>query len=354
MDSVLALDGSYGEGGGQLLRTALALAALQRRPFRMIRIRAGRDKPGLRPQHLAAVRAMAQITDARVVGAELGSQELQFEPGERVAAGEYTLDVSALGGQPSAGAATLILQTLLLPLALLGEHPSRLHLVGGTHVRWSPCYQYLADVYLPMLARIGVVCRLELGLWGWYPEGGGELSVLIEPIGTQGGLAGIELMHRGALIEAWGLSAASNLPTHIIERQADQLEQRLRSRHIKAETLRLDAPARGKGTVVFLLAQYQEVAAGFTGYGRLRYPAERVADDAFETFDAYRRSDAPVDPHLADQIVLPLALAPGSSHYRTSCITNHLHSVVWLVRQFVDRTIEVQGELGQPGNVLIR
>lgn len=352
MGSLLTLDGSHGEGGGQLLRSALALATLQGRPFRMTRIRAGRSRPGLRPQHLAAVRAMAQLSGGRAEGAALDSQELIFWPGASITSGEQRVDVSALGGQPSAGSVCLILQTMLLPLALRGDGPALVTLVGGTHVRWSPCYHYMADVYLPVLARIGIHCRLELGAWGWYPQGGGEMVAHIAPAEEEA-LQGLTLTRRGKLVEVWGLSAASNLPEHIIERQASQLRSRLHSRHIKAEIREADAPARGKGTMAFLLAQYEEIAAGFTGYGRLRYPAERVSDDAFAEFDAYRQSGAPVDPHLADQILLPLALARGSSTYRTSEVTPHLLSIAWLTQQFLSRRILVQGEPGEPGQVVI-
>ncbi len=353
MADLLHLDGSYGEGGGQLLRTALALSVLDQRPFRMTRIRAKRRNPGLGPQHLAAVRAMAQIASAQVEGAELGAREIVFRPGGSVTAGSYTVDVSVLGDQPSAGSVCLILQTLLLPLALRGDCASRLLLIGGTHVRWSPCYHYLAEVYLPLLARIGIHCRLELGQWGWYPQGGGELEAHIEPVPSRDALQGLDLTERGALVEAWGLSAASNLPPHVIERQASQMQKRLRSRHIKTDLLQIDAPSPGPGTVVFLLAQYEHAAAGFAGYGRLRYPAERVADDAFEAFDAHRRTKAPIDPHLADQIVLPLALARGDSILRTSAITSHLLSVIWLVKTFLDRRIEVRGDRDKPGDVII-
>ncbi len=353
MADLLHLDGSYGEGGGQLLRTALTLSVLEKRPFRMTQIRAGRRKPGLRPQHLAAVRAMARIANAHVEGDQLGARELLFEPSGSVTAGNHTIDISVLGDQPSAGSVCLILQTLLLPLAMRGRHASRLMLIGGTHVRWSPCYHYLAEIYLPLLARVGINCRLELGQWGWYPKGGGEMEAHIEPVLPTDSLQGLNLTERGALLEAWGLSAASNLPQHIIERQASQLSGRLRSRRIKADILQFDAPSPSTGTVVFLLTQYEHAVAGFTGYGRLRYPAERVADDAFEAFDAYRRTKAPVDPHLANQIVTPLALAGGNSFFRTSSITSHLLSAVWMVRQFLDRQIEVRGELGHPGYVLI-
>ncbi len=353
MSDFFELDGSYGEGGGQLVRTALALSALQSRPFRMVKVRAGRSSPGLKPQHLAAIRAMGRVCDAEITGDEIDATAFSFAPRAKPKAGDYTIDVSVLSERSSAGSASLIFQMLLLPLALDGERPSHLTFRGGTHVRWSPCYHYLTEVYLPLISRIGLSCRLELGSWGWYPQGEGEFHATVQPLTSRDELRGFELVRRGDMVEAWGISAASNLPQHIIERQRDQLAAQLRSRHIKPDIITIDAPSPGKGTVVFLLAQYENASAGFTGYGRLRYPAERVADDAFEEFDAYRRTDGALDPYLADQIMLPLCLAQGGSHYSTSRITEHLLSMAWLLRQFVDRKIEVQGEKGRPGRVLI-
>lgn len=217
---------------------------------------------------------------------------------------------------------------------------------------WSPCYQYLTEVFLPVLERIGIRCVAELGAWGWYPEGQGTLHARILPAAPST-LRGMELVSRGALMGVWGLSAASNLPAHIIERQRAQLEARLRSRHIKPDMHSLNAPAVGKGTLVFVAAQYEEITAGFTAYGRLRYPAERVADDAFEAFDAYRRTKAALDPHLADQIILPLSLAKGDSYIATSRITTHTETVAWLTQRFTERKIEVRGVLGTPGEIVI-
>jgi RNA 3'-terminal phosphate cyclase (ATP) len=352
MQGLLSIDGSLGEGGGQILRTALVLAALQQRPIELHRIRAGRRPPGLAAQHLAVVRAMGLLCNAEISGDHLGSQDLLFAPSKPASAGVYRFDISAMAGQPSAGSVTLLLQTILLPLALQGEGPSTVILTGGTHVRSSPCYQYLTDVYLPLLERIGVRCTIELGNWGWYPEGGGTLEATVFPADPES-LRALELVDRGALSDFWALSAASNLPAHIIERQRAQLETRLSSRHIKARSWTLDAPAAGKGTIVFLAAQYEEVSAGFTAYGRLRYPAERVADDAFEAFEAYRGTRAALDPHLADQILLPMALAQGISHLTTSEVTTHLQTVAWLVTRFTGREIDVRGRLGAPGEVLV-
>ena len=349
MTGLLTIDGSYGEGGGQILRTGLSLAAVTGRPFRIHSIRAGRREPGLRPQHLAAVRALAVICAARVEGDALGSRELTFEPTDRPRPGEYTVDVQALSGTGSAGSATLIFQALLPPLALAGS-PSRLILRGGTHVRWSPPFHYLSEVYLPTLARAGFVAEVDLHRWGWYPAGGGEFEARIAPPSA---LAPLELDDRGRLLGVTGISAASNLPDHIIERQAGQAVRRLRARHIRAEMALERPPAEGAGTALFLLARYEGAVAGFTGYGRMRYPADGLADDAVDPLDHYIGSRAAVDPHLADQLVVPLALVPGTSVYTTSEVTRHLLTVAWLAPQFLEHDITVDGAEGQPSRVTV-
>ena len=348
-EGLLTIDGSHGEGGGQILRTALSLSVVTGRPFRMHSIRAGRRDPGLRPQHLAAVRALAAICDARLEGDALGARELTFEPTGPARPGEYVVDVQALSGTGSAGSATLILQALLPPLAL-ADAPSCLTLRGGTHVRWSPPFHYLSEVYLPTLARAGWAVEVALKRWGWYPAGGGEFVARIEPAAA---LAPLALEDRGRLVEVVGVSAASNLPDHIIERQAERAVHRLRARHIKAEVALERPPADGPGTALFLLARHEGAVAGFTGFGRVRYPAERVADDAVDPLDRYMGSRAAVDAHLADQLVVPLALAPGTSVYTTSEVTRHLLTVAWLVPQFLQRDITIEGAEGKPGRVII-
>jgi len=348
-DGVVRLDGSYGEGGGQILRTALALSALTGRPLGITNIRAGRSEPGLAAQHLAAVRAMAAICQARVAGDALGSRTLAFEPSQGAAPGEYVFDVGAVASGGSAGSVALILQALLLPLALSGG-TSRLKLVGGTHVRWSPAYHYLAAVYLPLMEQIGLRATLELGDWGWFPRGGGQLYAQIEGVEH---LRGVNVQDRGPLRGVWGLSAVSNLPDHIAIRQRDRALARLRARHIRGEIDTIAAPSPGPGTMLFVVAQYEHVAAGFTGYGRLRYPAERVADDALDEFEQHLTSKMALDPFLADQALLPLALAEGPSAYTTSRITRHLTTASWVISQFLERDIRVEGQEGEPGTVRI-
>lgn len=337
------IDGSYGEGGGQILRSALTLAALLGRPIRMERIRARRRQPGLRPQHLTAVRAVAQMCDAEVEGDALDSRTLIFTPRCSPRAGRYHFDVldAAQGG--SAGAVSLVLQAVLLPLAL-ARGDSTVTLEGGSHVAWSPPIHYLQEVYLPTLARLGVRATVELERWGWYPQGGGRVVCHVEGIGAPaapGALAPFRLMERGGLRRIAGFSATSNLPAHIGRRQRDAAVKLLRSNGFVPEIEIVDAPSPGPGTCVFLLAEFKQTVAGFTGYGRLRKPAEQVGEEAGRAFLAYQRSGGAIDRYLADQLILPLALASGDSCFTTGKVTEHLRTNAWLVRQFLPVGVEI-------------
>ena len=346
------IDGSFGEGGGQILRTSLTLSALTGRPVRVHNIRAGRSRPGLRPQHMAAVHAVGAVCQARVSGCEVGASALTFEPTAAPQAGAYSLDVSRLAGTASAGSVTLVFQAVWLALARL-PRPSTVELIGGTHVPWSPPHHYISQVYLPTARRVGFRAEAELLRWGWYPRGEGRISATIP--GAQGApdTAPLALEERGRLEGVWVLSAASNLPDHIVQRQADAAVARLRSRRIKAQAERVSGDSVGVGTMTMVLAQYQHAVAGFSAYGRLRYPAERVAQDAVAAFEAYHASRAAVDPHLADQLLLPLALTQGTSVYTCSEVTRHLLTNAWVIQQFLPRDIVVEGREGEPGRVAV-
>jgi len=353
MTDLVLLDGSHGEGGGQIVRTALSLSALTGRPLRVEKVRLARSKPGLRPQHLAALRAMARICDARLTGDQVGSRCFTFEPGALPKAGDYFFDIPQMAGAASAGSVTLLFQALFPPLAL-ARGASTLRLGGGTHVRWSPPFHYLAEVYLPLVEQMGFRVRLEMEQWGWYPRGGGQMVAQIEGLGSEtGALSPLRLIERGRLEKVWGISAASNLPDHIPQRQRERAQRRLRARHLKADIDLAKAPSPGPGTFLFLVAQYQHLAAGFSGYGRIRYPAEKVADDAVRAFEEHLSSKAALDPHLADQVLLPLALVPGASTYTTSRITRHLLTNCWVIGQFIEREMAIEGEEGSAGRVEI-
>jgi RNA 3'-terminal phosphate cyclase (ATP) len=332
----LQIDGSHGEGGGQILRTTLALAAIRQQPVEIHSIRAGRKKPGLRPQHLMAVKAMALITKGEVEGAALGSSRLSFRP-RRLAPGSYSLDVG------TAGSTSLVLQTMI-PALLFAKEPSRVVITGGTHVPWSPCFHYLKEVFVPGLRQMGGTVEVEIERWGWYPKGGGKIIASISPISE---LSGVDLTRRGALEDIYVLSAVSNLPVTIAERQRAQVLKRLKLDSDKISCLELiEGPSPGPGTVVFIRAKFENGVAGFTSLGKKGKPAEKVADDACSDFFEFMASDAAVDNHLGDQLALYVALAHGPSSLTTQRITTHLLTNMWVIEQFLPTRFQVQEEAG--------
>jgi RNA 3'-terminal phosphate cyclase (ATP) len=345
---MIAIDGSYGEGGGQVLRTCLALSAITGQPVHIEKIRAARRKPGLKPQHLTAVRAMAKVCNAQVEGAKLNSQSVGFAPGSAPEAGTYTFDVAQAAKGGSAGSVSLILQTVLLPLAL-AEGRSELTLRGGTHVAWSPAFDYIKRVYLPILARMGVQAKVSIRNWGWYPIGGGEVRGTVVGKGRESTLACLDLHVRGELLRVLGVSASSNLPKHIRTRQERSALQVLRCNGVNARVDAIDAPSKGQGTVVFLWSTFENAIAGFTSLGERGKPAERVAEEAARDLLEHLGSDAALDPYLADQLVLPMALAAGSSRLGTQRVTQHLLTNAWVVNQFLPGCVSVDGKEGEPG-----
>ena len=337
---MLHLNGSYGEGGGQLLRTSLSLAALLGEPLRITDIRAGRAKPGLRPQHLTAVTALAQITQAEVEGARLGSRELTFRP-RTIQGGSYFFDVAEKTG--SAGSVTLVAQALLPPLLAARESTS-LVIRGGTHVAWSPPVHYFVYVFLPTLAELGAEATLTLSRWGWYPRGGGEVHLTVTPAGE---LSPRTWLNAPDPDRFQALSAASRVPAHVIQRQAKRLKERLGGGLPVEE---VEAVSNDPGSFVFLWGPQ----AGFHALGARGKPAEKVADEAAEQFLSFQERQAAMDRHLADQVLLYLARAPGPSAFTTEEITLHLLSNVWVIEQFLGPCFQVLGRQGEPGEVKCR
>lgn len=341
---LVIIDGSYGEGGGQILRTSLALSCATGRPVELANIRKNRKKLGLQPQHLTSVKAAATISRAEVQGAELSSTALTFAP-RGVLGSDYHFDVSETKG--SAGSTSLVLQTLFLPLCFAGRQ-SRITVIGGTHVPWSPPFHYLEQVFLPMISRIGGHIELDTEKWGWYPIGGGKVSARISQLKEYKPL---NVTDRGKLLRVSGISAVSNLPIDIAKRQRDQAIKALSGRGIDSEIEIISAPSPGKGTFFFLAAEFENATAGFSALGAIGKRAEAVADEACSEFFSYLDADGALDPHLADQIVPYLALAKGRSHFTTSRITKHLLTNIWVVKQFLDAEIDVIGAEGEKGTV---
>lgn len=339
---MIQIDGSLGEGGGQVLRTALSLSILTGRPLIITRIRAGRPKPGLQPQHLAAVRAAAQISRAQVTGDFVNSQTLTFEP-SGIYPGAYRCDIG------TAGATSLVLQTIWLPLARAGA-PSEVTVTGGTHVPWSPCYHYLDWQWLPTLRRIGLAGELKLDLAGFYPQGGGIVQAAIEPAAA---ITPLRLTERGALKGIRGVSLVANLDMSIAERQRDRALRRLADRHNRIEIETADIWANTKGTALILLAEFKHSTACYFGLGALGKRAEQVADEACLWLEKFLASTGAVDEYLADQVLLPLAFADGVSEYRTAKVTEHLRTNAEVIRTFGIAEIEIEDEKGKAGVVRV-
>ncbi len=350
---MIVIDGSHGEGGGQVLRTSLSLSALLGKPVRIENIRLKRPNPGLQAQHLTGVQALAQVCRADLEDAELGSPTLSFIPRSSPRSGEYYWDVAEARKGGSAGATSLVFQAMLMPL-LLAEGSSRLSLRGGTHVAWSPPFHYLKMVYLPTLSRMGFQAHVEIEQWGWYPIGGGAMTAQVTGMGHQvSDVSGLDLTERGELKRLYGISALSNLPKHIAERQKRQAEKVLRREGFDPQIEIVDAPARGQGTALLLLAEFENVRAGFTALGRKGKPAEEVAEEACAKFLRHYESGAALDQHLADQLILPMALAERGSSFTTCRITQHLLTNIWVVERFLEIRFLVEGQEGRRGKVTI-
>jgi RNA 3'-terminal phosphate cyclase (ATP) len=331
---MLKIDGSYGEGGGQILRTSLSLAAITGQPIRLDRIRAGRTKPGLAIQHLTGVRAAATLCQAEVTGDRVGSTQLEFIPTQPVRAGQYTFDVAQTMGTGSAGAVTLILQTILLPLALTSGD-SIVTLKGGTFIAWSPPAPYIEQIYLPILQQMGVQATVEIAAWGWYPRGGGELNLRVSGNGGGvGSLQPIEILERGALQQVKGLAIVTELPSHIPQRMANRAKNLLEQAQLKAQVQPRRERGVGAGAGIFVTAEYEHTRTGFGAVGKLGLPAEEVAAIATQELLAFHETGTPVDVHLADQLLLPATLASAPSQYRTVEISNHLITNAWAIEQF--------------------
>jgi RNA 3'-terminal phosphate cyclase (ATP) len=343
--AMIEIDGSYGEGGGQILRTALSLSCLYQKPFRIFNIRKGRRKPGLMPQHVTSVKAAQQISSADVRGNHPGSTELVFSPGG-VKAGNFVFDIG------SAGSTMLVLQTLAPPL-IFAKKMSSITLKGGTHVPFSPSYHYVAEVFVPLLGRIGPEIRLSIESYGFYPKGGGKITAELIPIKRLGPL---RVSERGRISSLKGFSGVGNLPHSVAERQRNALMERLYSGEVKPGCTTavevMNVPTPGQGTFIFLKAEAENSIAGFTALGERGKKAELVGEEAATEFLQYYERGVALDPYLADQIVLYLSLCEEESFFTTSRITRHLNTNLWVIGLFHEFRYSVEGDLGKPGKIV--
>jgi RNA 3'-terminal phosphate cyclase (ATP) len=325
---MLTIDGSFGEGGGQIIRSSLALSLITGKPFRIYNVRAGREKPGLKPQHLTAVRAAAEIGGARVDGAEVASSDFTFVPG-KVTPGQYHF---AIG---TAGATMLVLQTVLPPL-MIADSPSVITLEGGTHNKHAPPFDFLQKAFLPLVNRTGPHVSIELERYGFYPPGGGRMNVYIEPR-TQP--VRLEIEERGPIQDRCARALVVKLPTSIAERELAVIREHLgwEDEELRIET---SANALSPGNVVMIEIRSQHLTEVFTGVGERGVRAETVAEQAATEAANYLAAGAPVGEHLADQLLIPLALAGGGS-YTTGQPSLHTTTNIEIIRKFLDVEIKL-------------
>ena len=334
MDTMIDIDGSFGEGGGQILRTSLALSIVTGQAFRIRNIRAARRKPGLRRQHLAAVNAAAEIAKAKVEGASLGSRELTFKP-ESIAAGEYQFAVG------TSGSATLVLQTIL-PALIVAEKSSTLVLEGGTHNPHAPPFDFLQNTFLPIVNRMGPTITATLERHGFYPAGGGRFTVLIKPASQ---LSPIQLLERGKIQRCRAMAIVAGLPEHIAQRELNVVRERLRWTD---ESLRPETLPDGPGNVLMLEIECEQITETFTGFGERGLPAERVAEETVGAAKTYLDADVPVGKLLADQLIVPFAIAASRasrenfrSSFKTLPLSSHTATNIEVVKRFLDVDVRV-------------
>ena len=325
---MIEIDGSDGEGGGQILRTSLGLSLLTGQPLRLVRIRAGREKPGLMRQHLTAVLAAAEIGAARVSGAELGSLELQFEP-QAVRAGKYHFEIG------TAGSTGLVLQTIL-PALLAAQGESEIELEGGTHNPLAPPFEFLVRSFVPILRSMGARIELALDRHGFYPAGGGLMRARI--VGGHG-LRPIQLLERGAVLARRARVLIARLPLAIAERELERVRHRLG--WSAAECQVDEVESNGPGNALSLELECAHATEIATAFGEKSVSARAVSDKAANELQAYLATDAPVGQHLADQLLIPLALA-GSGSLLTLPPTLHTRTNALIVQRFLPVEIEIQ------------
>jgi RNA 3'-terminal phosphate cyclase (ATP) len=326
---MIAIDGSQGEGGGQILRSSLALSLVTGLPFRIEKIRAGRRKPGLMRQHLTAVDAAAAVGRADVKGAGIGSQQLVFAP-KTIKAGSYHFAVG------TAGSCTLVLQTVL-PALLTADAPSEVVLEGGTHNPYAPPFDFLARAFLPLMGRMGPKVSAILQRPGFYPAGGGRFTVTVEPSAV---LGRIDIAERGTVLQRSARAIVARLPRSIGERELKVVRDRLGWDEECCRVEEADS-SPGPGNILCIGIESEHCAELFTGFGELGVSAEKVAGDTVRQVEEYLAANVPVGPYLADQLLLPMALAGGGS-FRTLAPTRHMTTNAEVIRLFLPVRVEMR------------
>lgn len=323
---LLEIDGSYGEGGGQILRSAIAVSSITGRGVNLVNIRKNRPRPGLSIQHIKSIELAAQMTGATVEGLTTGSTNLTFIPGE-IRGGKYFLDIG------TAGSISLVLQSVT-PIASYASSHVSIEITGGTDVRWSPTVDYFSNVTLPALKTFGFNGDMKLINRGYFPVGGGKAIMNIEP----SGLRGTSLVKPADPLVR-GVSASSRLPQHVAARQAESARKHLESEGIPVGDIDIDVRNdRSTGSSITLYSGFQ----GGSALGERGLPAEKVGAEAANIMANYVESGAAIDPYLCDQLITFMALSSGSSCITTSSVTSHAVTNMWIMEMMTGRRFTVE------------
>jgi len=331
---MIEIDGSHGEGGGQILRTAISLSAVTGKEVLISNIRAGRPNPGISPSHVTSIEAVAELCDAEVDGLFAGSKKIVFKPNQ-LTGGTFDFDVG------TAGSISLVVQSCLLPAAM---SKSRVNLVvkGGTDVKWSPPIDFMRLVHLPTLTRFGPACYLEINSRGFYPEGGGEVSVEISPVAK---LSGLDLGERGAVLSIDGCAYAQNLPEHVTSRMRHSVLKNL----LDFKDVRVDSDirkGRSTGAGIVLAATCENSIIGESALGAKGVKSEVLGEDCSSDLKESLLSGASVDQHMLDQILPYMALAEGKSRVLAEELTSHAETNIWAIEKFVGKRFSVKEKKG--------
>lgn len=326
--TIIEIDGSQGEGGGQILRTSLSLAACYGKPVHIRHIRQGRKKPGLMRQHLACVNAIKKVCSAKVKGASIGSTEIEFIPA-KIQAGDYQFSVG------SAGSSTLVFQTVL-PALLLADKQSNLVLEGGTHNPMAPSYDFIKQAFLPVLAQMGIESSVSIERYGFYPVGAGKWCIKIIPPKA---FSKIKIEQRGDLLSTHAYCIGAGIPENVVVRERKQLLTKLKWPEQSITTKKVNA--LGSGNIVSLQVSYSKITEVIESIGAVGVSSERVANKAVELLHRYQTIGAPVGQYLADQLLLPLVIAKGGS-FVTGPLSEHCKTNIAVIQQLTDSVIKIE------------
>jgi len=327
MKKIVEIDGSFGEGGGQILRSSLSLSMLLERPLMIKNIRAGREKPGLMRQHLTAVNAAAKICNAELKGAEISSLKLEFYPG-KVKTGDYKFEIG------TAGSTTLVLQAVL-PVLIMADGESNIILGGGTHNQFSPPLDFLARSFFKQICKMGPEITVDVDKYGFFPIGGGRFSVNIKPVNK---LKSLDVLSRGKNISKTAYSYSSGIDENIGQKEMRIVEEKLGWSKENCISQMVDSPR--PGNVVMLIDENENTTELFTGFGKKHYPLKKITIDALKEYTDYIQCDVPVYKYLADQLIIPMALA-GNGSFITSEPSLHTLTNIEVVKKFLGIKINI-------------